>query len=1013
MFGELEVKTAYSFRHSTVLIPDLVTAAVNKHIEALGITDTNMYGMLEFYNTCTKNHIKPILGLEIQVSIDTESYPMIVYALDDFGYPALVSICNRGSINQEVIEIESLTQYLPHIALVSSHNGMIERLVSKELETIAIEKLNAFKSLFHDSFYVCIQSHDLMLQNKINERIIDLCHLTHIKVLCSNDVRYIESKDALTLDLLKSTETLNTIEVGYIPKTTQKYLKNKEELSSLFTKEILENTEEFISRIHTTIQFNQPLLPKYDVPNNGNSHDYLKQLCIFGLKKRFKNKVISNEYKDRLLYELEVIHHMGFDDYFLVVFDYVKFAKSQGIQVGVGRGSACGSLVAYTLGITNVDPIKYNLLFERFLNPERVSMPDIDIDFQDNRRDEVVEYIVNKYGQEYVCQIVTFSTFGPKVALRDISKVLEIPTQKVELVSKYIPTNLKDRKSLAQLYNSSASLQNIISKDPKLSFIYPSLCLIEFLPRNISMHAAGVVISNSKLSDVIPLTSDNGVVMSQYSKNYIESVGLLKMDLLGLRNLTMLDYMIKDIEQYEHVSINLSELTYDDPKTYKLLSSGDTYGVFQLESPGMIRLLTQLKPTSFKTIVDAIALYRPGPMENIPDYIKYKNHPEKIEYVVDELKPILKDTNGIIIYQEQIMQIAQVLAGFTLAKADILRKAVSKKEGQLLLDMKEEFIQGASTKVSKEKAIEVYNLIEKFANYGFNKAHSVGYAMIAYQLAYIKANYPLYFYSAILSSNGSSNISRIHCISECKARGIQILKPSITLSTDRFMIQDHAILYPLTQIKNVGIANYKSIKSIREMGPFTDIYDFVLRASEVGINIKTIESLIDAGALDEFKISRTMLRNNLDKIKEYGELKNTLGIDEKPILTIYPENHYLVLEREKEVLGQYISTHPIELVKRNYPDINLNISQINQSYSQVEMIVSVSRIKVILDKHGNEMAFLNISDESSHMDAVLFSSSYSQFKSILERNQIYKIKGRLNKKDQLSINITDMIKLEA
>ena len=699
---------------------------------------------------------------------------------------------------------------------------------------------------------------------------------------------------------------------------------------------------------------------------------------------------------------------MGFDDYFLIVFDYVRYAKVNKILVGPGRGSAAGSLVAYVLGITNVDPLKYDLLFERFLNEERISLPDIDIDFQDDRRDEIVEYVTNKYGQEHVAQIVTFSTYGPKVAIKDLGKVLGVPLPKLELLAKNIPTSYKNRKSAKEVFETSYNFQSMVNKDPALRKIMPAVFMVEKLPRNISTHAAGVVLSSEPLDQIVPLVrGPNEGIITQYSKDYIEEVGLLKMDFLGLKNLTIIDYIIKDIEKNYQIKININEIDLHNKKTYQMISRGDTFGIFQLESPGMKNLLIKMQCDCLDDVIAAIALFRPGAMANIPSYIARKKGQEAITYPLECLKPILESTYGIIIYQEQVMQVARKVAGFSLAKADILRKAMSKKTASLMASMKTDFTNGGiANGFSEEETVKIFNLIEKFANYGFNKSHSVAYGYVAYWLAYLKANYPLEFFSALLSNEQGSDSSKINCIQEGKKYGVKLLPPSINYSIDRFKVEDGNIRFSLLAIKNVGYAGYKAIIEERKKGLFKDIFDFISRMETSKLNSKMIDSLIMAGAFDEFKLNRSTIKENLHKIIEYAKLKNSIGIEEPPILTIVKDNRIKVLEEEKLVLGVYLSMHPIALIKRNFDQRITNISELQNYINRpVQVIMALSRVKVIVDKKGEEMCFIEGYDETGNVDGVVFASSFQVLKRILIRGEIYLIEGKVNFRDKLSLVI--------
>ena len=1008
MFGHLQVYSGYSFQQSTILIKNLVLAAKEKHLDALALTDkNNMFGAMEFSEACLQNGIKPILGMEASVLIDGQIYPFILLAIDDQGYFDLVHICCEVNLSSDrAIALDQLALYHEHLYVISGlEDGIVERHVAKEMEDEAIKYMRLFQKLFHDHYYIMLQNHHLKMQEKGNERMMSLARYVKVKVICSNEVRYLKKQDALAVDLLQASAQGITLDAQYQPLTQEKYLKDEKEMERLFPPEIIEETRHVCTTCKATIPLNERYLPTYPVPHQGKAVDYLRSLCHVGLKKRFQNQEIPVTYQKRLLYELKIIHEMGFDDYFLIVWDYVRWAKVQKIQVGPGRGSAAGSLVAYVLGITNIDPLRYDLLFERFLNPERVSMPDIDIDFQDDRRDEVIRYVIDKYGKDHAAQIVTFNTYGPRVAMKEMGKVMGVPLPRLELIAKMIPTSPKNKKTITQMYQSSAQFQSLINQDQRLKKIVGATSIIEHLPRNISTHAAGVILSKRILHEVVPLVvGPTSTLMCQYSKDYIETAGFLKMDFLALKNLTMLDYICKDIEQNQKIKIVLNEMPLDDQNTYRLISKADTFGVFQLESYGMRHLLRQMKPYCFDDIVAAIALFRPGPMENIPTYLKRRSHQEKVVYPLKELEPILKSTYGIMVYQEQMMQVAQKMAGFSLAKADILRKATSKKETELMHSMKEEFIAGClKNGFSQEKAEEVFGLIEKFADYGFNKSHSVAYAYVAYQLAYLKANYPLYFFASILSNELSSENTKVHCIQECKAYHVRILPPSVNQSQARFMVEEGHIRYSLLAIKNVGYAGYKAIIEERQKGLFKDIYDFMMRMENSHLSKKMLESLVDAGALDEFGLSRQTILKNLDAIRDYGHLKENLGIEEKPVLTIYQDQLEEKLNREKAVLGVYLSMHPLELKKQKIKVSYVNVSSLDEYvHRTVNVVVQLQRVKNITDRKGQEMCFIEAMDETGSLDGVVFASRYKDIGMMLKKGNICLIQGKVDMKDKLS-----------
>ena len=1009
MFGHLQVYSGYSFQQSTILIKDLVLAAKEKHLDALALTDkNNMFGAMEFSEACLQNGIKPIFGMEASVLIDGQIYPFILLAIDDQGYFDLVHICCEVNLSSDrAIALDQLALYHEHLYVISGlEDGIVERHVAKEMEDEAIKYMRLFQKLFHDHYYIMLQNHHLKMQEKGNERLMSLARYVKVKVICSNEVRYLKKQDALAVDLLQASSQGITLDAQYQPLTQEKYLKDEKEMERLFPPEIIEETRHVCTTCKATIPLNEKYLPTYPVPHQGKAVDYLRSLCHVGLKKRFQNQEIPVTYQKRLLYELKIIHEMGFDDYFLIVWDYVRWAKVQKIQVGPGRGSAAGSLVAYVLGITNIDPLHYDLLFERFLNPERVSMPDIDIDFQDDRRDEVIRYVIDKYGKDHAAQIVTFNTYGPRVAMKEMGKVMGVPLPRLELIAKMIPTSPKNKKTITQMYQSSAQFQSLINQDQRLKKIVGATSIIEHLPRNISTHAAGVILSKRILHEVVPLVvGPTSTLMCQYSKDYIETAGFLKMDFLALKNLTMLDYICKDIEHNQKIKIVLNEMPLDDQKTYRLISKADTFGVFQLESYGMRHLLRQMKPYCFDDVVAAIALFRPGPMENIPTYLKRRSHQEKVVYPLKELEPILKSTYGIMVYQEQMMQVAQKMAGFSLAKADILRKATSKKETELMHSMKEEFIAGClKNGFSQEKAEEVFGLIEKFADYGFNKSHSVAYAYVAYQLAYLKANYPLYFFASILSNELSSENTKVHCIQECKAYHVRILPPSVNHSQARFMVEEGHIRYSLLAIKNVGYAGYKAIIEERQKGLFKDIYDFMMRMENSHLSKKMLESLVDAGALDEFGLSRQTILKNLDAIRDYGHLKENLGIEEKPVLTIYQDHLEEKLNREKAVLGVYLSMHPLELKKQKIKVSYVDVSSLDEYvHRTVNVVVQLQRVKNITDRKGQEMCFIEAMDETGSLDGVVFASRYKDIGMMLKKGNICLIQGKVDMKDKLSL----------
>ncbi|MBS5114196.1 MAG: DNA polymerase III subunit alpha [Erysipelotrichaceae bacterium] len=1015
MFGHLQVYSGYSFQESTMLTKDIVLKAQALNQKAIALTDqNNLFGMVEFYKLCQQANIKPIIGMEASIEVDQEIYPFVLLAKDTQGYFNICQISTKIQV-EGYYSIEKLAEFKEHLVILTpGQNGLIERLLTKELYNEALRYLEKFRQLFGQSFYINLHNHQIALQEKVNQQLKSLAQILNIKIVVSNQVSYLEKKDALALDLVNASKKSMTFNQKHELLTNQKYLKSTQEMEALFDHELIDETINLIDELNATIPLKIMYLPAYPVPKNGNSHEYLTQLCILGLKKRFSQKKIPKVYIERLKHELDIILKMKYSDYFLIVWDYVKYAKTHKILVGPGRGSAAGSLVSYVLGITNCDPIEYDLLFERFLNEERVSMPDIDIDFQDDRREEVVKYVIEKYGQEHVAGVVTFNTYGPKVAIKDLGKVINIPLPRLERLSSLVPTSYKLKKSAFEMYNTSAQFQTMVDRDNDYRYIMPSVFLIERLPRNISQHAAGVVLSKEKLNQVIPLClGPSGALMSQYSKDYIEEVGLLKMDFLGLRNLTVIDYILKMIKTNKNIEINLNEIPLNDHEVFKMIAEGDTFGVFQLESEGMKQLLRKMKVSSFNDIVAANALFRPGPMENIPIFLARKHGLEPIESLHPDLDSILAPTYGIMIYQEQIMQVAQKLAGFSLSKADILRKAVSKKGSDLMLSLKDEFMSGAiNNGYSKELATKVFDLIEKFANYGFNKSHSVAYAYIAYQMAYLKVHYPLEFFAALITSEAGSTSSKLSLIQEGRKYGVALLPPSINRSTDRFEVEDGNIRYSLTAIKNVGEAAYRELEEIRKHGSFKNIFDFFVRIYKHKISSKVVESLIDAGALDEFDYPRKMMKENIALLENYA-YTYTIGIQDEPILK-YEEDQYLErLENEKNVLGIYLTKHPLALYKEqlNYQTIDIMDYQKHIGQSVVS-VLSIVRVKVINDKNGQQMCFVTFNDENDQIDGVVFSQNYDKYRHILTKGAICLVEGKITFKTNLSLTVYQVKRLK-
>lgn len=944
MYTPLYIKTHNSLLQSLITIDDLIDFAKKNNFKSLTITDNNMYGVMEFYNKCVKNDIKPIVGLEIN--------DLVLYAMNYQGYQNLIKITTISS--EREITLEDLIKYssdLICITLYKSRNRYLE--LSKHFKHIyqGYSNLDEKRELTGNLIYI-------------------------------NEVLYLEEKDR---DYLRYLYAINK-GVGLNEITLDKH-DNHILAYKLYSDE---NNQELTDLCNLEMKYHQDLLPIYDCPNNLTSYDYLKQLIKIRLKSIFGSN-IPKIYADRLKYELDVINKMGFCNYFLVVWDYVNYAKENGI-LNCCRGSAAGSLVSYVLGITAIDPIKYNLIFERFLNPDRISMPDIDIDFEYNRREEIINYCINKYGNKRAVPIITFGTLGAKQAIRDAARVMKIDLKIVDRICKLIDPSIDLKENLKNL-----KIKELLTDELKI--MYKVAAKLEGLKRHTSIHAAGIIISNVDLDEVIPLQlNHSGFYTTGYSAEYLEELGLLKMDILALKNLTLLNDVLKE------TNINIDEIPFNDAKTIKLFTDVDTVGIFQFESAGMMNFLQKLKPTSFDDIIAAIALFRPGPMQNIDLYIKRKQGSVPIDYLDDSLVSILKPTYGVIIYQEQIMQIARTFASYTYAEADVLRKAMSKKKEDVLLKEKDKFIsQSVANGHSLELANRVYDLILKFASYGFNKAHSVSYSRIAYIMAYLKAHYPLVFIKHLLNSVIGSEVKTKEYIMSAKSHGLNINKPDINKSGLTYIICNNELYFPFTNIKNVG---ENTAKEIVNKQPFKDIFDFM---SRMNVSKSLFEVLIKADCFRTFNINQKTLDENIDALVNYSELGSLLNEDElKPVLTDYPEyESNILMNRELEVFGLYLANHPLSKYSEKYP---LRIKDIAKYFNKtIDIAIIVDKTKTVITKKNDKMLFITGSDFEDTLDFILFPKMYRED---IERGQIYLVTGKVEKRfDKYQVIVNNLQRL--
>lgn len=970
----LYVKTEYSLLSSLIRIEDYIDYAKKHGLSILTMTDNSLFGVMKFYDLCLENQIKPVIGLMVTL----ERQPLVLYAKNEKGYQNLLKLSTK--VSEGILTLDILDQYHEELIPVvpASSLDIIDMIVKiypkvyvgyatkKERETISV---NLPKVFFRE--ILCLEKEDTPY------------------------VRYLHGiRDGKELEnVLESKLPIHMItemDMQEIPPEDQRQM------------------NELLSMCNVKITKGRDLLPIYQCPDGMDSYDYLKKLCVEGLRRIFGSSV-SRVYQERLKYELEVIKKMGFCNYFLVVWDYVKYAKDHDILVGPGRGSAGGSLVSYCLNITTIDPIKYDLLFERFLNPERVTMPDIDIDFEDERREEVITYCTNKYGVKNVAGIIAFGTLAARQALRDVGRVMNLPLKEIDVICKMVDNRL----SLKQNVNENKILKKHLSLDKKYQQLYKIALRLEGLKRHTTIHAAGIVMCKDELDQIIPLyqTREN-FYLTGYSMKYLEPLGLLKMDFLSIKNLTLIHRILDLILTYEHKKINFDEIPLNDPLATNIFTTTNTIGIFQFESAGMMNFLRKLKATSFDDISAAIALFRPGPMGNIDTYIRRKQGVEPVTYLDPSLEPILKSTYGIMIYQEQIMQVARKMAGFSYAEADVLRRAMSKKNHMVMEKERERFIEGSIQRgYSKELSEEVFSLIDKFASYGFNKAHSIGYSVVAYRMAYLKAHYPAYFMASLLSSVLGSETKTREYIYECRLNNIEVVKPDINISTNHYEIMKDHILFPLSAIKNVGIRAIETILEERQKESFKDLYDFCRRCYGKNINKKTVINLIYAGAFDSFGVNKKTMIENLDLILGYADLIRELdeSFVEKPMLQDMEEYSKMELMNfEKEVFGFYLSNHPVteERTKRGLP---ITIEQVPLYFDKIiDIIVLVDRLKRVDTKRGTKMCFVTGSDEINQLDIVLFPQVFEKHLS-LKIGQMIQIRGRVEKRfDKYQVVVTNL-----
>ena len=996
MATPLYIRSVYSLLSSMCSIPGIIEMAKKYGYTSLALVDRNVLaGDKAFKKACDQNDIKAIFGLEFEVNVIDRVFDMVMYAKNDDGYKNLMALSSYiCTSDDKVISLDVLNKYRKNnILCLLSDNMPLTYAADQNLNLE--EYFTKQEAYFGKDYIVGLVDHDIKGNFNRDKILKSFLKQKGITTICLSRTFYLNKDDSDVYEVLKCIRDKKLLSDSDRSIDEGRYFKSKDELRNEYDEDDLVNSDLIASECNVEFNF-KTSLPKYKTKNNVSSKDYLISLCKEGLKRRLNGNV-PDVYIKRLQYELSVIIKMHFEDYFLVVYDYILFAKKAGIVVAPGRGSGAGALVCYCLGITEIDPLKYGLIFERFLNPERISMPDIDTDFPDDRRDEVFEYVKNKYGVDHVAHIITFGTLKAKQVLRDVGRVLDYSTSDIDSVCKLVPNTVDI--TLDKALELNPIFKQKINSEEKYRKLFRIAKKLEGFPRHESTHAAGVVMSEKPLIDVIPITRiENDSYATQFTMEHLEEMGLIKMDFLGLRNLGIIAEIIDDINEKE--KFNLKDIPLDDKKTFDLIDNGNVLGVFQLESSGMQNLVKKMKPKSLEEIGITIALFRPGPMENIPLFLDNREHKDAVTYIHPDLEPILKETYGIIVYQEQIMSIARKMAGFTYGKADILRKAMSKKKASELEKLYPDFINGCiKNGYSKEVSESVYALILKFANYGFNKSHSIAYGLIAYQMAYLKANYPLYFYKALLNGVIGSQSKTYDYVNECININQTVKAISINESSTTYIIKDNAIIMPLSICKDVGVASGNKIVSERQKGRFTDYIDAIVRLTHASLERNVLENLIYAGAFDEFKHSRHTMINALENVIKYANAhKNEVSmIDDAPLIEELKDDKMVLAENEKDVLGFYFSFNPIIEIKKNNNINTKNLYTLSNTIGYIEGFGLIQRVKSLKTKKGDLMAFVDLIDDSGEISLAVMPNLYQLYATKLVKGKYVLFEGKADK----------------
>ncbi len=1057
-FVHLHLHTEYSLLDGFTRIGPVFERCKALGMPAAAITDHGvMFGAVEFYKAAKKHGVKPIIGCEVYVAprsrfdragnVDKSSYHLVLLCRNHEGYQNLIRLVSLGFLDgfyyKPRIDDEILKNHCQGlIALSACLGGEIQVLLSENRFEEARAKALHYDSLFgRGHFYLELQDHNIELQKMVNQQLVRLSRETGIPLVATNDVHYLSKEDCESHDILlciQTGKTQNDTDRLSFP-TQEFYLKSGDEMAELFkyAPEAITNTLKIAELCNLEFEFGEHHLPEYPHGPEIKSGELLRELCETGLKERYVT--VDQALADRLDFELETISRMGYEDYFLIVWDFIKYAKDRGILVGPGRGSCGGSIVAYVLRITDVDPIRYGLIFERFLNPERVTMPDIDIDFQDDRRQEVIDYVIRKYGKEKVAQIITFGTLGARAAVRDVGRVVNMPYAEVDRIAKLIPFSLG--MTIDKALEVSRDLKALVGSDPQAAKVIRIARSLEGVPRHASTHAAGVVISRKAVDEYVPLYVQDENITTQYNMTLLEELGLLKMDFLGLRTLTVIQETLEQVERSHGIKIDLENIPLDDPKPFELISSGDTLGLFQLESAGMRRFMKELKPTTLEDIIAGISLYRPGPMDSIPTYIYNKNHQNEVKYLHPLLEPILKVTYGCLVYQEQVMQVVRELAGYSFGRSDLVRRAMSKKKMDVMEKERKAFTQGIVNPdgtlelegcvrrgVSEQVADVIFNDMTTFANYAFNKSHAAGYALIAYQTAWLKAHYPVAFMAALMTSVMGNHPKIAQYIQDCRQMGIKVLQPDINSSLAKFSVEGDRIRYGLMGIKNVGEGIVRATIHARSNGGIQNLIQYCDRVETRELNKRAVESLIKAGAMDSLGAHRSQLlavyeklidgvqhdkRRNIDgQVSLFGDVSEFSGASEEqmyPDIDEFPQAY--LLNFEKEMLGIYLSGHPLGEFESAIQAVQeLSIAELkeaakNPEESEIRDGASFTAAGIIIRKvekvtrANTMMAFVTLEDLTDSIEAVIFPKIYERNPSLFNQDSRVILSGTLDVKE--------------